>query len=33
MPCAPASFSRGMMSRTVDSSRIVFMATQSGSLS
>ena len=32
MPCAPASLSRGMMSRTVDSSRMVFTASQSSSL-
>ena len=29
MPCAPASFSRGMMLRTVASSRMVLTATQS----
>src|SRR5262249_51179885 len=32
MPCAPASFRRGMMERTVLSSRIVFTASQSSSL-
>ena len=31
-PRAPASFSRGMMSRTVDSSRMVFTASHSSSL-
>ena len=32
MPCAPACFSRGMMVRTVVSSRIVFTASHSSSL-
>src|SRR3981081_3841897 len=32
IPCAPASFKRGMIVRTVDSSRIVFSASQFSSL-
>src|SRR5215472_12296392 len=32
IPCAPACLRRGMMSRTVDSSRMVFTASQSSSL-
>src|SRR6185437_8323713 len=32
MPCAPASFRRGMITRTVDSSRMVFTASHSPSL-
>ncbi len=31
IPVAPASFSLGMIVRTIDSSRIVLRATQSGS--